>query len=152
MRDPNIEVLRTVLHKLEDLADDLVFIGGSVIGLYIKDKNVTDIRPTKDVDCVVKVTSRTQYESLSKKLRTKGFNEDMQSDVTCRFRSGELILDVMPTDEKILGFSNRWYEPGIVNSTFFELDKKVKLRVFSASVRKQVEFGNSNPSLNLLSE
>ncbi|OQW53714.1 MAG: hypothetical protein A4S09_06600 [Proteobacteria bacterium SG_bin7] len=131
MHDPNIEVLRTVLHKLEDLADDLVFIGGSVIGLYIKDKNVTDIRPTKDIDCVVKVTSRTQYESLSKKLRAKGFNEDMQSDVNCRFRSGSLILDVMPTDKKILGFANRWYEPGIENSTYLNLDKKLRVRVFS---------------------
>ena len=27
--------------------------------------------------------------------------------------TGSLILDVMPTDERILGFSNRWYGPAI---------------------------------------
>ncbi len=131
MRDPNLEVLRTVIFKLGDLADELVFIGGSVIGLYIKDTNVMSVRPTKDVDCVVKATSRVEYEALSQKLRAKGFNEDMQSDVMGRFRSESLILDVMPTEKKILGYTNRWYEPGIKNSQTIDLDGTLKIRVFS---------------------
>ncbi len=31
----------------------------------------------------------------------------------CRWRHRDLIVDVMPTDERILGFSNRWYVPAI---------------------------------------
>jgi len=120
-----------VVHKLGDLANDLVFIGGSVIGLYIKDQNVTGIRPTKDVDCVVEATSRAEYEIISKKLRAKGFNEDSQSDVIGRFRSGPLILDVIPTDKKILGYSNRWYESGIRSSITIDLGGALKLRVFA---------------------
>jgi len=32
------------------------------------------------------------------------------SEVICRFRCDEIILDVMPTDQKILGFGNPWYK------------------------------------------
>ena len=37
-------------------------------------------------------------------------------------------LDVIPTDEKILGFSNRWYKPAIVAAAIVELDR-LELRV-----------------------
>ena len=43
-----------------------------------------------------------------------GLHEDASEGApTCRWRHGSLILDVLPTDERILGFSNRWYGPAI---------------------------------------
>lgn len=39
----------------------------------------------------------------------------------CRWRAGELVVDVMPTDERILGFSNRWYVPALPSALSVEL-------------------------------
>jgi hypothetical protein len=36
-----------------------------------------------------------------------------RTEINCRFKKGSLILDVLPTDKKILGFSNKWYKDGI---------------------------------------
>ena len=36
---------------------------------------------------------------------------DGETSVICRWRRGPLILDVMPTDEQVLGFGNQWYAP-----------------------------------------
>lgn len=70
---------------------------------------------------VVKVAHRSDYESFSRQLRSLGFNEDQSSGITCRFRKNKMILDVMPTDSKILGYSNIWFEDG------FKLNKVVKI-------------------------
>ncbi|HRH41601.1 MAG TPA: hypothetical protein PKY82_08160 [Pyrinomonadaceae bacterium] len=37
----------------------------------------------------------------------------------------------MPTDEKILGFTNYWYQPAIENSIEYEIMSKRKIRVVS---------------------
>jgi hypothetical protein len=59
---------------------------------------------------------------LAKRLRKKGFQED-SSDVAplCRWRSGNLILDIMPTDTGILGFGSKWYRKAFENVTSIKL-------------------------------
>jgi hypothetical protein len=54
---------------------------------------------------------------------------DGDSNVTCRWKTGKIILDVMPTDEKILGFSNRWYMQAIKDSIFAAITESIKIRV-----------------------
>ena len=56
------------------------------------------------------VTGRWGYEQFSERLRVQGFAEDVESRVICRWRHArfDLMLDAMPTDPAILGFSNRW--------------------------------------------
>jgi hypothetical protein len=66
------------------------------------------------VDVIVEVASYSQYAKLSKRLRKLGFSEDSSEGAPiCRWASEGMLLDVMPTDEKILGFSNRWYGPAL---------------------------------------
>ena len=72
------------------------------------------IRPTKDVDTIVDVTSYAKYTALSERLRALGLAEDTTPRAPlCRWRHGPLIVDVMPTDAAVLGFSNRWYPAAI---------------------------------------
>ena len=48
--------------------------------------------------------------SLGERLRTLGFSEDASEGApVCRRVQRNAVLDVMPLDEKILGFSNQWY-------------------------------------------
>ena len=54
-------------------------------------------------------------EAFSEKLRETGLREAADEEVICRWRhpTTKLIVDVMPTDEKVLGFANPWYKLGI---------------------------------------
>lgn len=132
-KEIHLEILKLTIQALGELTDKLVFLGGSTISLYITEPEVVQIRETLDVDCVVEVSSRVEYEDLIQKLRQKGFSEDFESNVICRYKKGELILDVMPADAKILGFTNKWYKMGIENAIELGLEK-TKIKVFSPAL------------------
>lgn len=114
MIDPNRQMLASAVTLLEPLLKELVFVGGCTTGLFLTDPAVGGIRPTKDVDAIVDVTSYAKYAALAERLRDLGLSEDTTEDAPlCRWRHRELIVDVMPIDEDVLGFSNRWYGPAI---------------------------------------
>src|SRR3990167_4991890 len=112
----NLRMLQFVAIKLQDLCHDVVFLGGCTTGIFITDLASPDVRHTLDVDCIVDVISLNQYHTLEKKLQKQGFKKSMQDDVVCRWHYDDVILDVMPTDEKILGFGNRWYKQALQHS------------------------------------
>jgi predicted nucleotidyltransferase len=111
----NLMMLALVANKLGHLTKDLVFLGGAATALLITDTAVPDIRATLDVDCIVDVLSLNAYHTLEEQLAAQGFKKSMEDEVICRWHCDELILDVMPTDEKILGFGNRWYKSAVKN-------------------------------------
>lgn len=114
MADPNRALFESVVALLEPLLDRLVFVGGCTTGIFVTDPAAGGIRPTRDVDAIVDVTTYAEYTVLSKHLRALGLIEDTSEGAPlCRWRSGHLLLDVMPTDETILGFGNRWYPKAI---------------------------------------
>jgi hypothetical protein len=82
--DISLETLKITAKELKLLKNDLVFLGGSTISLFVTEPQNVTIRETIDVDCVVEVSHRNAYEDISKQLRSLGFNEDMHSSVTCR--------------------------------------------------------------------
>ncbi|MDZ7774681.1 MAG: hypothetical protein U5L09_03230 [Bacteroidales bacterium] len=61
-------MLQTVANGLSDLKDDMVFIGGAVAELYASNPELSDIRPTLDVDCVIELRSKTAHAKLEPKL------------------------------------------------------------------------------------
>lgn len=62
---------------------------------------------------VTEVTSLVDYYKALEPLKRTGFSEDHTADHMCRWRKGELILDVMPSQE-VLGHSvNRWYAEAV---------------------------------------
>ena len=106
----NIEMVKTVAHHLGALRDEIVFLGGAVLSLLVSDVATGEARPTKDVDLIVDTVSRAAYAALEGKLRAAGFEHDRSEDAPiCRWLVGDVKVDVMPTDEAILGFGNRWY-------------------------------------------
>lgn len=94
---------------LGDMAEEVVFVGGAAAGLLVNDPAITDVRPTLDIDVVVEVATRGEYYHIEERLREKGFEQSLEEDVICRWQNDTLLLDVMPTDPDILGFSNKWY-------------------------------------------
>lgn len=102
------------MRLLAPVLDELVFVGGCTTGLFIADPAAGGIRPTKDVDAIVDVTPYAKYAALSERLRALGLAEDTTPGAPLgRWRRDDLIVDVMPVDEHVLGFSNRWYPAAI---------------------------------------
>jgi hypothetical protein len=104
-----IEAISAIAHRLGTLTDDLVFLGGAVVPLLVTDPAAPSPRVTNDVDAIVEVATRRDYWALERALRQRGFAQDEVDGVVCRWVIDGMKLDVMPTDEQILGFSNRWY-------------------------------------------
>jgi PilZ domain-containing protein len=129
MQSRNIEQLTNAARLLRPVLDELVFVGGCVTGLLITDPAAADIRSTYDVDAIVECHSHLEYYSFATRLQELGFAEDSQGGVICRWRHGKLILDIMPTEARILGFSNRWYTDTMQHSEVYDLNDGLRIRV-----------------------
>jgi hypothetical protein len=120
--DPNRALFESVVRLLAPVLDEFVFVGGCTTGLFITDPAAGGVRPTKDVDAIVDVTSYAKYTVLSERLRALGLAEDTTPGAPlCRWRRGDLIIDVMPVNEHVLGFSNRWYPAAIETAQTLEI-------------------------------
>ena len=130
MADPNIRLLKEAAKLLRPVLGELVFVGGCMTGLLISDEGAGDVRPTVDVDAITEITSYADYTVFSERLRKLGFTEDASEGApTCRWLNGETKLDVMPLNEAILGFSNRWYESAHRSAQDYELETDLHIRV-----------------------
>lgn len=133
MPNSNLDLLIHAARLLKPLLGDLVFVGGCATSLLITDTAAADVRPTFDVDAIAEITSYAEYTVFSEKLRNLGFAEDMSEDAPiCRWRQATTSLDVMPLDEKILGFSNRWYKPAMQAAQERDLEKDLRIRIVTA--------------------
>lgn len=131
-RDDNLEQLRLAATELSPILDRIVFLGGCTTGLFITDPAAEDVRPTRDVDVITEVGSRNEYQDMERLLRENGFHQPLKGeDPICRWIKVELIVDLMPTNEAILGFSNRWYEDAIQRAVEHDLGRGLFIRVVS---------------------
>jgi predicted nucleotidyltransferase len=134
--DPNVELLEVVAEHLgEALREELVFVGGAVAGLLITDPATPAIRSTQDVDVICSAVALADYYRICRQLRSRGFVEDQRAGApTCRWRIGELAVDVMPTRSDILGFANRWYPLAVSSAQVTVLPNRVTIRLVTAPV------------------
>lgn len=130
--DPNTFILQRVATALGELREELVLVGGCSVGLLITDKARPEVRETIDVDFVAEVTSLIEYYDLSKRLGKCGFIQSADNEHLCRWIKGELKLDVMPSDESVLGHStNRWYPQAVRDAERQVLDSGLEILVIS---------------------
>jgi predicted nucleotidyltransferase len=129
----NLERLIAAAEQLRPLLGDLVFVGGAVASLLVTDEGAGAPRTTLDVDAIVEIASYSGYAAFGDRLRALGFSEDVSEGAPlCRWTHGETILDVMPLDEKILGFSNRWYRAAMEVAAKRRLSSNLEVRVITA--------------------
>lgn len=131
MPSDNIDMLKTVADGLEELKDEIVFVGGAVAELYADDPASSDIRPTHDIDCTIELSSYRKHTELEEDLRAKGFaNDTSRGAPICRWIYQDIKVDVMATDEKVLGFNNQWYLGGVRNKISKTLPGGTEIFVF----------------------
>lgn len=133
MRSKNLDRLIEAASLLRPLLDDLVFVGGIVTALLITDEAAGEPRPTLDVDAVAEITSYAEYAEFGERLRGLQFREDTSEGApVCRWVHGQTILDLMPLDQKILGFSNRWYRAAVEFAIRKPISADLTIRMVSA--------------------
>ena len=133
MPSSNIELLKQVAKRLGPLLHEVVFVGGCTTELFIADEAAAEVRPTFDVDVIAEITSYADYATFSERLRALGFREDTSRGAPlCRWLIDEMKLDVMPIEERILGFTNRWYRAAMDAAQDTELQAGLRIRVVTA--------------------
>ncbi len=133
IQTPALDWVRVVAERLGELRDEVVFLGGAAVGLLITDPAAAAVRPTKDVDVIVELRSKAEYDTrLREALLARGFAEDTSEGAPpCRWTVQDLKVDVMPTRAEVLGFTNRWYEPAMATAQTAELAGQLRVRLIS---------------------
>lgn len=128
----NLLRIKSVGLILKELDQEFVFVGGATVSLYATDPELSgEVRPTNDVDVVVELASYGGYSALDEKLRSIGFVNDVASGVICRYKIRGIIVDIMPTEPEVIGFSNKWYPEGFSNAIEYKLDEEITIKYFS---------------------
>lgn len=127
----NITRIRAVHLALGDLRDQVVFVGGGTVSLYA-DSRAEEVRPTDDIDVVIELWAHKDYAAIEERLRVMGFQHDQESGVICRYTIQGIVVDVMPTHDAAIGFSNRWYPQGFAHAIGYDLGEGDHIRIFSA--------------------
>ncbi len=108
--DPDVASVEVVAAAPGELCDELVLVGGCAASLLIDSATAPPPRVTYDIDVVAVVAALRDQHALERRLAERGLTRDVSPDAPiCRWKAGAIAVDLMPTDERILGFSNRWY-------------------------------------------
>lgn len=127
----NVVRIKAVANALADLKEKVVFVGGATISLY-PDRPVFEVRPTDDVDVIIEILNYNNRAKLEEKLRKIGFSHDLESGIVCRYKIQGIIVDIMPTDDPSIGFTNIWYPEGFKKAVDYEIDSGDIIKILSA--------------------
>lgn len=126
-----VELLETAAAQLGALRERVVFLGGATVGLWLTDEAARGPRATYDVDVVAEVTTLGAYARFQEELRRHGFVEDIESEITVRYRhrDSSLILDVMPLEARLAGLGGQWLKAAAQAAASRTLPSGVEVRV-----------------------
>lgn len=132
-----------------DLLKEVAFLGGCTTGLLLTDKVSKEaVRYTDDVDLITHVIGFSGWIKFQTRLKERGFKESIKDNINCRMRLNDLIVDFMPDDEKILGYSNRWYGQALKEAKDYELQEDLTIQlvtpVFFIATKLEAYKGRGN--------
>lgn len=119
----NRAATKKIAQALGELNKQVVYVGGAVVSFYIDDPTADDVRPTKDIDISMQITTIGELEKIREELVQKGFGQSSEDEVICRFRYDDIKVDVMST--KAVGWApaNPWFAPAYQHVIQFDLDE-----------------------------
>lgn len=125
--------IERVADALGDLKDRCFLAGGASIPFYLTDNLEEHPRVTLDIDIVIEVRSAHEFRSnVETQMRARGFVNDIAEGAPiCRWKLGPIIVDLMPADGSILGFTNKWYQAGIASLVPVQVTESCRWRMLS---------------------
>lgn len=114
-----------------DLCQQVAFVGGCTTSLFLTDEFTREqVRHTDDVDVIASLVGVASFAQLQEQLRELGFQDSMdKDDPICAMKLGSMRVDFMPDDEKILGFSNRWYKDAWSSADDYMLEGEATIKL-----------------------
>ena len=88
-----------------------------MLGLFLDALGQSELRPTKDVDCIVpQLDTQIAWWKLEGQLRARHWSPDSRGPI-CRYISPRgTLVDLMSENPSVLGISSRWYSDVVVNA------------------------------------
>jgi hypothetical protein len=111
----DLAVVAEVAKALKELKDAMVFVGGSVVSLYVDDKAVEEVRQTDDVDVTINIVNYNAWVEMQERLAALGFSPDPNGHAICSYLYKGIPVDIMATDDGPIGGGNKWYKIGFDN-------------------------------------
>ncbi len=132
-RTINLKVVEKVALALEELNDEVIYVGGAVVSLYVTDKGAEQPRPTKDIDISVQVSSYAQMNKLQESLASKKIFPAPTENVMYRYTYEDVLIDFIPFEETPLGPTNKWLKPGFKKAYPITIGK-AKIKILPVSM------------------
>lgn len=127
-----VDPLLAVGSRLIQLPIPVAFVGGATTGLLVTAPAAP--RSTLDVEVLVEGSSYAEYPSvLVPVLRSLAAREDVSEGAPlCRWLLNGVLVDVMPTDTRVLGFSSRSWPAALASATEHRAPDGTLIRVVDA--------------------
>ena len=99
----NLKVIEKVALALGEINDEVIYVGGAVVSLYVTDKGAEQPRPTKDIDISVQVSTYAQMDQLREKLARKNIHPAPTETIMYRYKYEDILIDFIPFEATPLG-------------------------------------------------
>jgi predicted nucleotidyltransferase len=130
-----LEEMRIVAKRLQPLDVPFAFVGGAVMCLLVDHPDLTDFRPTKDVDVVVAAVTYNELAALEARLRQAGFNHDTSEGAPiCRWVVDGCLVDIMPKAPANLGMNTRWFPEVLEQAKDVDLGENCVAKIVSPAL------------------
>lgn len=127
----NIALVAQVAEALEELKDQMVFVGGAIISLYTDDPAADEIRPTGDIDMTINLQNFAGWTKMQERLAYLGFSPDPNGHAICSYLYKDISVDILPSEDGPLGPANKWYKIGFKNLLTTEVENE-EIKILSA--------------------
>lgn len=131
----NINRIEIIAEGLQELVTEAVFTGGACIQFYVSNPKLRDYRPTKDIDCIVKIYSYSEFAKLSDRLRHLGFKNDTSENAPIvRWIYKGVYVDTIPEESSVVGYRDiKWFKEGKIYTIEKELPSGKRIKILSLS-------------------
>ena len=127
--------MRLVAQELESVGLSFAFVGGCAVWLLVDRPDLTDFRPTEDVDVIIEVVTLGELYKLEEQLRSAGFQHDTSEGAPiCRWIVKGCRVDIMPIDSRELGMNSQWFREALESAQLVTLDRKLKAKVITPAL------------------
>lgn len=129
----NLRVVEKVAKALEEINDEVIYVGGAIISLYANEEGADQPRPTTDIDITVQISTYSQMDKLRGRLVKKKIYPAPEETIMYRYNYDGILIDVIPMEDTALGPTNRWFKPGFKQALTVTIGS-TKIRILPVSL------------------
>jgi hypothetical protein len=131
IKDDILKDLELLAERLGALLEDIVFVGGSTICLYVNNARQNELRPTIDRDAIVNTKDYSEFHAFEMNVQKLGFERDTKDRINCTWRFETIVVDFMPGNQIAGYINNKWYQAAMEHAEKLELNSGKTVKIIS---------------------